>query len=132
MKGVTMINNIGDARRIYADKVGKFTQEDAARFFNVSLSTYKKWEQGKGKLNGEQLRQIATKYGVTVDYLLNTAVHYAMVDIKPPQLTTDELELVEIYRNITPKGQQQLMLFARGCLSTFPKNNQLRGFEETA
>lgn len=62
-----MFNRIGEARREYADRVGRFTQEDAADFFGVSLSTYKKWEQGKGMMNGEQLRMIAMKYDVTVD-----------------------------------------------------------------
>lgn len=127
-----MFNNIGDARRKYADEVGRFTQEDAAKYFGVSLSTYKKWEQGKGKLNGEQLRKIANKYGVTVDYLLGTAVHYAMVDMKPPKLTPDETELLDMWRRITPAGQQQLLVFARGVASTFPKNNQFRANQTTA
>lgn len=65
-----MKNNIGEARRSYAARIGKFTQDDAAAYFGVSLSTYKKWEQGQGMLNGEQLRAIAQKYGTTVDYLL--------------------------------------------------------------
>ena len=65
-----MDNNIGNARRNYADMVGGFTQKDAADYFGVSLSTYKKWEQGHGMMNGSQLREIAEKYGVTVDYLL--------------------------------------------------------------
>lgn len=42
-----MDNNIGNARRAYAKRVGKYTQEDAARDFSVSLSAYRNWEQGK-------------------------------------------------------------------------------------
>ena len=89
-----MENRIGDARREYADRIdGRFTQEDAADFFGVSLSTYQKWEQGQGMLNGAQLREIAEKYGVTIDYLL-------MVDV--PQTdggyTRIEREIIEKYR----------------------------------
>lgn len=65
-----MRNNIGDARRSYALSVGGFTQEDAASFFGVSLGTYRNWEQGVGKLNGEILCAIADKYECSTDYLL--------------------------------------------------------------
>lgn len=68
-----MQNNIGEARRSYGltCENGKFTQEDAAAFFGVSVSTYQKWEQGTGKtLNLGQLGKMADKYGTSIDYLL--------------------------------------------------------------
>lgn len=52
--------------------------------------------------------------------------------LKKQNLTDDERELLDIWNNITPAGQQQLMIAARGCLSTFPKAAEVRGFEETA
>lgn len=118
-----MENNISEARRRYADENGRFTQQDAANYFGVSLSTYKKWEQGSGLLNGSILRQIAELYGVSVDYLL-------MRDSKaekPSQdyMTNYERELVDIMRTITPEGQRELMIFARGILATHSKNNQI-------
>ena len=48
------------------------------------------------------------------------------------KLTDDEKELIDIWRKITPAGQQQLMIAARGCLSTFPQDTEIRGLEETA
>lgn len=42
--------------------------------------------------------------------------------IKEKQLTAKEKELVDIVRSITPEGQRQLMIYARGLLSTYPKN----------
>ncbi len=68
-----MQNNIGEARRSYAmtRDDGKFSQEDAAAYFDVSLSTYQKWEQGTGKsLKIETLCAMADLYGTSVDYLL--------------------------------------------------------------
>ena len=68
-----MQNNIGEARRSYGltTESGKFSQEDAARHFGVSVSTYQKWEQGTGKsLKIETLCAIADLYGTSVDYLL--------------------------------------------------------------
>lgn len=66
-----MHNNIGEARRIYSLATGKkVNQADAAKMFGVALSTYRDWEQGKGKLNGEILCAMADKYDCSVDYLL--------------------------------------------------------------
>lgn len=68
-----MQNNIGEARRSYGLTLesGKFSQEDAARYFSVSTSTYSKWEQGTGKsLKIETLCELADLYGTSVDYLL--------------------------------------------------------------
>ena len=68
-----MQNNIGEARNSYAltCENGKFSQEDAAAYFGVSVSTYQKWEQGVGKtFNLETLCAIADLYGTSVDYLL--------------------------------------------------------------
>ena len=120
-----MDNRIGKARREYSEKFGKFTQEDAARFFGVSVSTYQKWEQGQGMMNGAQLREIAKKYGKSVDYLL-------MVDAKGMEpkkeervrLTPDEQELVDVMRKVTPEGQRQLLIYARGIAQTYSKSNK--------
>lgn len=112
-----MENRIGDARRQYAQFHGGFTQQQAADYFGVSLSTYKKWEQGKGKLNGSALQDISSKYGVTVDYLLmlDNDKHPAMI------LADEETELMSILRNVSPEGRRQLMVFARGIAATYPK-----------
>jgi transcriptional regulator with XRE-family HTH domain len=94
-----MENFIGEARRNYETKNGRFTQKDAAKCFGVSLSTYKKWEQGQGMMNGEQLREIAMKYDTTVDYLLGvSSANYAVVDLPDDdELTDDERE----YRHVS-------------------------------
>ena len=116
-----MENRIGEARREYAEKVGRFTQADAAEYFSVSLSTYQKWEQGQGMMNGEQLRELSKKYGKSVDYLLMVLPD----DPKPAdEGNGDEHELTDIYRSITPEGQRALMASARGIAATYSKNNK--------
>ena len=108
-----MQNNIGDARREYAAKYGKFTQEDAAVYFGVSTSTYKKWEQGQGMLNGEQLRALAQKYETTVDYLLDRSVNYAIVELPEEQWTTaDERKLLSYYRGLSDELKKALLEMA--------------------
>ena len=124
-----MNNRIGQARREYAGKHGKFSQKDAAEYFGVSLSTYQKWEQGQGMMNGEQLRAIAEKYETTTDFLLSrTDISYAYI-VVPKDVDDDERELADILQTITPEGRRQLMIYARGIASTYSKNNQV---EQTA
>jgi len=104
-----MENRISEARRDYANRVGKFTQEDAARYFNVSLSTYQKWEQGQGMMNGSQLRELAKKYGKSVDYLLmvdNSDV--ATVD-SIQAITKDEQRLLDAFRKMEPERRQLVL-----------------------
>lgn len=111
-----MQNNIGDARREYAEKHGKFTQEDAAKYFGVSLSTYKKWEQGQGMMNGSQLRDIAKKYEVTVDYLLGIVptTEYASVEFPREEWTgAVERELLGYYRSLSNENKAGLLNMAR-------------------
>lgn len=70
-------------------------------------------------------------------YMIIDALNIDDSDVLSPQsskptLTNDETELLDIWRNITPIGQQQLLVFARGCLATHSKNNQLRANQTTA
>ena len=106
-----MENNISNARREYADRAGKFTQQDAADYFGVSLSTYKKWEQGVGLLNGEMLRAIALKYGVSTDYLLKRTEVPRV--IPTPELTQDERELLDVYRQVSQEERDLILNHAK-------------------
>ena len=49
--------------------------------------------------------------------------------IEPPKeeraLSTNEREIVDIIRSMSTEGQRQLMIYARGLLATYPKNNPL-------
>ena len=123
-----MKNNIGEARRNYEYYVinDKFTQDDAAEFFGVAPSTYKKWEQGQGKLNGEILCAIADKYDTTVDYLLkltdNPRPRKSADSIYRALMTSAELtELKDIYSSLSDEGRKQLLIFARGLAATYPR-----------
>lgn len=119
-----MKNNIGEARRSYAltTETGTYTQEDAARDFGVSLSAYRRWEQGVSKgLKGEQLRMMSEKFGVTVDYLIGVTdrptYNYALVSIpERPQdtLTDEERDLLDTFRSLDDRGRQAALYAVRG------------------
>ena len=110
-----MRNRIREARRRYAERVGKFTQGDAADYFGVSKSTYQKWEQGNGMMNGEQLIAISRLYGVTVDWLL-------MVEHRRSEPIVDESALVALYRSMDRNGRAALMENAEFLAARHPLN----------
>ena len=123
-----MLNNIGEARRSYESSTpsGKFTQEDAARYFGVSVGTYAHWEQGKGKLNGEILCAIADKYGCSTDYLLcrtNDPAPYRPVDAGI-SLSENEKNLLDSYRGLNEEGQEVAVNTVAGLQLAYKKRDQ--------
>lgn len=106
-----MENNIGEARRSYALSIGGFTQEDAASYFNVSLGTYRNWEQGVGKLNGEILCAIADKYDCSTDYLLcrtDDPMPYPSMTQEVAS-SPEEERLVSAYRRCTKRERMAVL-----------------------
>lgn len=111
-----MRNNIADARHSYAltRPDSSFTQSDAAKLFGVSVHTYKKWEQGQGKLNGEILCSIADAFGCTTDYLLcrtdrpNNDSFYNGLHV-----STNEAGLIRMYRSTDKRGRENILAIAR-------------------
>lgn len=127
-----MQNNIGEARRSYALKYGKFTQDDAASFFGVASSTYKSWEQGVGKLNGEILCAIADKFECSTDYLLCRTSDPSPYPPprKQPASTADESRLVDAYRKCTPRERGSILNLAETMADDgLAKNNDDRAVE---
>ena len=124
-----MKNNIGEARRSYAmtRPDGKFPQEAAAAFFGVSVSTYQKWEQGSGKLNGEILNALADKYGCSVEYLLcrtnepTFQERRSPLPAPDPPLTPDERHLLTLYRLCDAQGREHVTRTAQMCAALTEK-----------
>ena len=114
-----MDNNIGNARRNFAKRNGKFTQEDAAKEFGVSLSAYRNWEQGKFLPSVGVANAIAKKYEVSVDYLLGVTDIPQQIEYAAIKLSQKEEELLEIYRSLTDEGKSHLLVYARGCAASY-------------
>lgn len=111
-----MRNNIADARHSYAltRPDNRFTQSDAAKLFGVSVHTYKKWEQGQGKLNGEILCNIADAFGCTTDYLLcRTDNPNPNGSYNGLRLSTNEAGLIRMYRSADKRGREYILGSAR-------------------
>lgn len=76
-------------------------QKDIAKLFNVAVSTYSYWEQGRFEPDSETLGKLADFFGVTVDYLLGrekpTISNTEKVAEFPKPKIQDEVELNDIY-----------------------------------
>lgn len=108
-----MDNNIDLARKLYEIRNHiTFTQKHAAIRFGVSESTYKKWEQGSVKVNGEQLVMLAEFYGVTADYLLcmsDDPEGYSPDLSHARELSDEEKKLVDAYRSASPTARAAIL-----------------------
>ena len=103
-------NNIAESRRFYEKKTGKkYTQEDAAREFNLGLSTYRNYEQEKSLPDGGVAVLMAKKYGVTVDYLMGKSDGKYYVISNLDELSDDEKELVDLYRSLPESGKHAVL-----------------------
>ena len=107
-------NNIAAARKEYEKRTGqKYTQNDAAQEFGVSLSTYRNYEQEHTLPDGGLAVVMAKKYGTTVDYLMGeTAINYAVVSIGD-SFTDDEKELISLYRKLSRIGKYSVLALLR-------------------
>ena len=121
-----MQNNIGDARRSYGLTLesGKFSQEEAASYFKVSLSTYQKWEQGTGKsLKVETLCDMADLYSVSIDYLLCRTDNPSFRPVRNPGRY--ERELRQLVDNMDSEQRDLLMQNARAFSALSEKDGSI-------
>jgi len=95
-----------------------YTQEQLAKAIGATKRQVGAWERGENDLPLDYAVEIADLFGCSLDALIGA-------ERQSGQLTPLEAELIGIMRSITPQGQQQLMVFARGVAASYPKNNQL-------
>lgn len=114
-------NNIGNARRAYSDSIGnRFTQEDAAKFFGVSIGTYRNWEQGRVEITAAQISAIADLYGTTTDYLIGSSSRSEMR--YEETLSRAERRLIQLYRESSDFGKKRIVSLAEAVCAAFPEN----------
>ena len=81
-------------------------QADVARDLDISLSTYRSWEQGARGLNGEKLVMFAKYFKVTTDTILGS--QYSELD-KTLSLDNNEKHLVSAYRTLGDDLQHSVL-----------------------
>lgn len=99
----TNLKQIADQCGVPASTLYAISRGDT-NFDNVGIGTFLK---------------LCDALGMTAEEL------YGYEDEPAVQLTDEERELLHVMRSITQDGQKQLMIYARGLLVTYPKNNQV-------
>ena len=96
------------------------TQSDVAKALGISQQSYGRWETDKVKPSPDKLTQIATYFGVSTDYLLNS--------------DTDDIDLseVELLFRTTSKGMttEEQATFKRELIEFMRERKKL--FEKDA
>lgn len=89
------------------------TQEEVAAGLNIHRTTYTKYETGKANPDHESLVALSRMFHVSVDYLLGQedtpevteeALENGVASIP---LSTQEMELLQLFRRLTPAEQKQ-------------------------
>ena len=91
----------------------RMSQAELSRRSGVSKSSLSRYLSGDD-IPASKLGAIAVALDVTVDELMGIR--------RAPALAQSESELIALYRSMDPHGQEQLLVFARGCAASYPKN----------
>lgn len=86
-------------------KEKNITQTEMANYLKISLGTYSNYENGLTQPPFKTLIQIADYFNVSTDYLLGRDFQGG--------LTTEEYELISIYRDLKEDEQKRLLGFAK-------------------
>lgn len=89
----------------------KLTQQQVADLLEIPLRTYQNYEREINDPDTNILCKMADFYGVTVDYL----VGYSDIAFQvSPQLTPDETQLIDLYRQLGKPYKHAVMTLAKG------------------
>lgn len=131
-KGATVKNNLKEIR----DASGK-KQETVAADLGISLSTYRSWEQGSRRLNGESLVLLASYFNVSSDSIIGTMFADKKFQHKTAQNAQHE-RLLCIFDLLNDEGQAKVFDYIDDLIQSgkYQKKEvqdySVSGFEEAA
>ncbi len=96
-------------RGLRADRL--ITQEEIANEIGVSVSLYKKWEQGKKQPSIDELIRLSIFFECTVDYLIGNDETDFGYDIN--KLSYEESQLLDIFNLLTDEQKYEVIGFAK-------------------
>lgn len=94
----------------------KLSQKYVAMTLDVAAPSVSNWESGKTQPTPENLRRLASLFGVTVDYLLGDEQLPTEEIKKQPIAQSDELDnsLVSMLMELNPQDAQRVRDFVEG------------------
>lgn len=88
------------------------TQEELGKIAKVSAMAVSQWENGRAVPRMGAVERMAQYFGVKKSQLIEDAPPaYAYVHI--PELTADERDLLDLYRNMDNRARRDLLAIAR-------------------
>jgi len=80
----------------------RLTQEDIAKYLNISRQAYALYETNQRHMNYEALHMLAELFSVSIDYLLGRS------DRNLEYLSDEELSLIRQFRELDERGQKSI------------------------
>ena len=98
----------------------KLRQIDVALAIGIDRTTYVKYENQQSEPSIDILKRIAGFYGVSIDYLVGFSDLTLSADIESSKVldSKNEMELIDIYRQLNTSGQSFLLKTATSLLET--------------
>ena len=94
-------------RLISLRKEQELTQEEIAKAIKISTRSYQNYEYGERKTPIDVLIKLADYYNVTLDHLVGREF------LGGQQVTEEEYELLELFRQLTGSEQKRLIGYAK-------------------
>lgn len=92
-------------------------QKDIAKALNCTVSCVSSWEKGITQPSIDNLSQLADFFNCSVDYLIGRENEDGRIINAAPQLSSDEQELLDGFRQLNPAAQLLVRGYAKGMLS---------------
>ena len=99
---------IGQRLKELRTEITTQTQEKIAKALNISREAYSLYETNKRQMNYDTICAAARLYNVSTDYLLGNSSFK-----KSFNLSTDEITLLNFYRNSDKRGQKAIIEVAK-------------------
>jgi transcriptional regulator with XRE-family HTH domain len=92
---------------------------DLAKACGVGRSAVSNWISGESSIDIERIPTICEFLEVSIDEFFGNSKKYGR---QVSDISEDETELLDLYRSMSPQGCKELMIYARGCVASYPKN----------
>ena len=112
------MNRITELRRCK-----KVTQEELAKKLDLHQTAVSQWETDRTEPSTTQLKLLAKFFGVTIDYLLGMSDNQFSTSAPTPEITAlneQEQKLVDLFRELSPTGQESVLAQVAALRSVFP------------
>ena len=91
-----------------------WTQEQLAAEMNTTQQTIQRWESGQTDPKSSAIKEISRLLGATVSFIMNVNDEDCEVDTDSSSLTANERSLVNLYRSVGSRYQENILNFVNG------------------